>query len=111
MGQQDRKAAVATYKERAPAFGVYAVICNSTGDVWVGRSRHVDTQKNGLWFSLKLGTSPHLSLQAVWKQHSEDDFRFEELDRLRDDYPPLLRWDELRKRLDLWKARLNASYI
>ena len=111
MGQQDRKGAIATYKERGPAFGVYAVICNATGDVWVGRSRHVDTQQNGLWFALKLGTSPHLSLQAAWTQHGADEFRFEELERLREDYSHLLRWDELKKRQDLWKARLHASYI
>jgi hypothetical protein len=111
MKPQDRKAAIATYKERGPAYGVYAVICNATGEAWVGRSRHVDTQQNGLWFSLKLGTSPHMSLQAIWDQHGEGDFRFEELERLREDYPALSRWDELKKRQDIWKARLDASCL
>ncbi len=111
MEQQDRRAAIATYKERGPAYGVYAVICNATGEVWVGRSRHVDTQQNGMWFALKHGTSPHASLQCVWKQHGADQFRFEELERLRDDYPQLSRWDELKKRQDLWKVRLDAFNI
>ncbi len=109
MDKLDRKAAVAAYKDRGPAFGVYAVICNATGDAWVGRSRHVDTQKNGLWFALRFGTSPHRSLQAKWTAHGEDQFRFEELDRLREDYPTLSRWDELGKRQDLWKVRLGAE--
>lgn len=111
MDQQDRKAVIATYKERAPAFGIYAIICNATGQVWVGRSRHVDTAQNGHWFALKFGTSPHKSLQSVWTQHGADEFRFEELDRLGEDYPPLMRWDELKKRLDIWKARLDASCL
>jgi hypothetical protein len=41
MDRQDRKAAVATYKERKAAHGVYAVICRATGEAWVGCSRHV----------------------------------------------------------------------
>ncbi|MHB8284709.1 MAG: GIY-YIG nuclease family protein [Caulobacteraceae bacterium] len=111
MEQQDRKAATAMYKERGAAYGVYAVICTATGEVWVGRSRHVDTQQNSLWFALKLGTSPYASLQSAWRQHGADEFRFEELDRLRDDYPLLSRWDELKKRQELWRSRLKASSI
>jgi hypothetical protein len=111
LEQQDRRAAIATYKKCGPAYGVYAVICNATGEVWVGRSRHVDKQQNGLWFALKLGTSPHASLQSVWKRHGADEFRFEELERLRDDYSEMSRWDELKKRQDLWKVRLDASNI
>jgi len=111
MDRQERKAAVAAYKEREPAYGAFAVVCTATGEVWVGRSRHVDSQQNGLWFTLRLGTSPHVSLQAAWKQHGERDFRFEELERLRDDFPEILRVDELRKRQALWSARLQASEL
>jgi hypothetical protein len=109
MDRQNRKAAVAAYKDRDPAFGVYAVICNATGEAWVGSSRHVDTRKNGLWFGLRLGTSPHASLQAAWKEHGESEFRFEELDRLRPDFPESSRMDELKTRQALWLARLQAS--
>jgi hypothetical protein len=111
MDSQSRKAAVAAYKERKPAHGVYAVICTATGEAWVGCSRHVDTQQNGLWFTLRLGTSPHASLQAAWKEHGEREFRFEELDRLRDDFSEIGRADELRKRQALWRSRLQASAL
>jgi len=111
MNQQDRKAALASYQERKPSFGVFAVICNATGQAWVGQSRHLDTQQNGLWFSLRHGTSPHAPLQAVWTLHGEDAFRFEELERLRDDYPEIGRKDELKRRQGLWKARLDASSL
>ena len=108
MDRQARKAAAAAYKERKPAYGVFAVICIATGEAWVGQSRHLDTQRNGLWFGLKHGTSPHRSLQAAWKLHGPDDFRFEELERLREDFPPLNRPDELKRRQILWTARLHA---
>lgn len=111
MDRQSRKAAVASYKERKPAFGVFAVICNATGQAWVGVSRTVDTHENRLWFALRLGSSPHASLQAVWNAQGGEDFRFEELDRLREDYPEIGRMDELKRRQALWQARLEASAL
>lgn len=109
MDREDRRAAVAAYKEREPAWGVYAVLCTATGEAWVGCSSHVDTRRNGLWFELRLGTSRYASLQATWKEHGEQQFRFEELDRLRPDFPRLSRTDELQKRATLWRKRLRAA--
>jgi hypothetical protein len=111
MTPQDKKAAIAAYKERKPAFGVFAVICGATGEAWVGTSRHVDTQQNGLWFSLRQGSGRHASLQAAWREHGEAEFRFEELDRLREDYPEIGRMDELKRRQALWRERLLATAI
>lgn len=111
MDRQDRKRAVAAYKERRSAFGVYAVICEATGQAWVGTSSHLETHKTGLWFGLRLGTSPFKGLQQAWKEHGEAAFRFEELERLRDDYPEIGRRDELRKRQALWRARLDAAAL
>lgn len=108
MDQRARKAAIAAYKDRKPAYGVFAVICTATGQAWVGQSRHVDTQQNGLWFTLKHGSSPHRALQAAWTLHGADEFRFEELERLRDDYPAVGRSDELKRRQALWTERLQA---
>jgi hypothetical protein len=87
MDRQERKAAIAAYKERKPAWGVYAVICTATGEAWIGCSRRVDTLKNRFWFELGLGRSSHVSLQAAWNQHGKSEFRFEELERLREDFP------------------------
>ena len=111
MDRSARKAAVAAYKERKPTHGVFAVICSATGEAWVGQSRHLDTQRNGLWFALKHGSSPHRSLQAAWKLHGPDNFRFEELERLRDDFPPLGRPNELKRRQTLWTTRLRALQL
>ena len=111
MDRQSRKTAIAAYKERNPAYGVFAVICSATGEAWVGCSRHVDTQQNGLWFALRFGTSPHASLQAAWRRHGEQAFRFEELERLREDFPEIARLDELKKRQALWRSRLQAAAL
>ena len=111
MDRQARKAAAAAYKERKPAFGVFAVICNATGEAWVGQSRHVDTQKNGLWFTLRHGGSPHRALEAAWREYGEGEFRFEELERLREDFPALSARDELKRRQALWAVRLHAQTL
>ncbi len=109
MDRQARKAAIAEYKEREPAWGVFSVTCLATGEKWVGRSRHVDTEQNGLWFTLKLGTSVFPSLQNAWRQHGGDSFEFDELERLREDSLDFGRMDKLRERQDYWRARLRAS--
>lgn len=111
MTSADRKALINDYKDRETIAGVFAVICSATGRAWVGASRHIDTQQNGLWFSLKMGGSPFKSLQAAWKAHAPEDFRFEQLDRLSPDLSDMARKDELKKRAALWAARLGADTL
>jgi hypothetical protein len=108
MDPSARKAAIAAYKEQTSAFGVFAIICSATGEAWVGQSRHLDTQQNGIWFALRMGGSPFKSLQAAWNEHGAEAFRFEELERLREDFPPLSRRDELKRRQAIWIDRLHA---
>ncbi len=111
MDRRARKAAASAYKERGAPQGVYAVICLATGEAWVGRSRNLDGQRNGLWFALRRGSSPQASLQAAWRLHGEAAFRFEELDRLADGLSALAAARELEKREPLWRARLRASRL
>jgi len=111
MTPPERKALIAAYKERKTVAGVFAVICTATGEVWVGKGRHVDTEQNGLWFALRQGGSPFRALQAAWNEHSEADFRFEQLDRLAEDASPLLRDMELKERAAGWVGRLGAGVL
>jgi hypothetical protein len=90
---------------------VFAVVCRATGQAWIGQSRHLDTQQNGLWFALRHGTSPHRTLLAAWTEHGPEEFRFEELERLREDFPALSRTDELKRRQALWTARLQGQAL
>ena len=84
------------------------MICTATGDTWVGISRNLEAQQNSLWFTLRHGSSPFAALKVAWTEHGENAFRFEELDRLRDDFSEILRNDELKKRHGLWMTRLQA---
>lgn len=111
MTTAERKALTAAYKERKTVAGVFAVICTASGETWVGTSRNIDAQQNGLWFALRHGGSPHRSLQAAWKAHEEADFRFEQLDRLADDVSPMTRDMELKERSARWRERLRASAL
>ncbi len=111
MDRVARKAAIEAYKERKAACGVFAVICSATGEAWVGQSRNLDAQQNGLWFTLKHGTNPCRALQAAWAEHGAEAFRFEELERLRDDYPTIGVRDELKRRQALWVTRLHATKL
>jgi hypothetical protein len=109
MDKQERKAAVERYKEKKSISGVFAVICTATGEVWVGTSRNLAAQQTSLWFGLKLDSSPFKPLQAAWRNHGEDNFNFEELDRLSEDFSDMLRAGELKKRQKLWMERLRGS--
>lgn len=112
MSSIDRKALVAAYKEdRKPVAGVYAVICGATGEAWVGRSPNIDRQQNSLWFTLRSGTFAFRSLQSAWAEHGEAEFRFEQLDRLREDLSPMARDTELKERSARWRERLGAEGI
>jgi hypothetical protein len=111
MNRQDRKAAISAYKEIKTASGVYAVTCSATGETWVGSSRHLDTQQNGLWFQLRLGSARNPQLQAAWNQHGADAFSFEALERLPDDLSDMARKDELKRREAAWREQLDARAI
>jgi hypothetical protein len=111
MDREGRKTAIATFKKRKPAWGVYAVTCTAAGEAWVGCSRGLDAQRNRLWFELGLRKCPNASLQAAWNQCGADGFRFEELERLRKDFPEFARDGELKKRQVLWRSRLQALAV
>lgn len=111
MDRAARKALVAAYKEQPTIAGVFAVICRATGQAWVGQSRHIDTQQNGVWFSLRHGSCRSRSLQAAWNAHGPEDFRYEQLDRLPADISDLARKDELARRAAVWTRRLEAETL
>ena len=111
MDPADRKAAIAAYKERKTAAGIYAVICSATGQAWVGQSQNLDSQQNREWFQLRFGGHRSASLQAAWREHGESAFRFEALDPLPESVSRLARGDELKKRATLWTARLQATAL
>ncbi|MBQ1543945.1 hypothetical protein C5708_10035 [Caulobacter sp. CCUG 60055] len=108
MDGADRKAAIAAYKERKTAAGVFVIRCLASGEQWVGESTHLDTQQNGLWFALRHGGGLNPGLKAAWRAHGEAAFVFEALERLPEDVPAYLRRGRLRELGDAWRTRLGA---
>lgn len=111
MKGEDRKAAVAAYKERKAAAGIYAVRCAPTGQRWIGRAADLSTIQNRLWFTLRQGNSPNRVLQAAWREHGSDNFTFEVIERLDDEELAYVRDRALRDRLAYWQAELEAEAI
>ena len=110
MNPIDRKAASAAYKESRTRIGAFAVRA-ADGQTWVGESTHLDTQKNGLWFSLRLGSAMNRDLQAAWKAQGEAAFSFEVLEALPADTSDLLRKTALKALADDWRNRLDARKL
>lgn len=108
MKSEERRAVVAAYKERKVTGGVYTVQCAASGQIWVGSASDLSTIQNRLWFALRMGTSPHRSLQEAWRAHGGDTFTFEVVERLPDDESSILRALLLKKCLTGWVDRLQA---
>jgi hypothetical protein len=110
MDKAARRAAVAAYKDLPPAWGVYAVR-GPDGRVWVGGSRHLETQQNSLWFSLRNGGRYDAGLQAAWREAGPAAFAFEVLERFDPELSDLGRADLLKKRTADWRAELKAETV
>ena len=111
MRKDDRRAALAAYKERKVASGIYAVRCAGDGRRWVGASQDLSKVQNRLWFGLRLDVSPHRDMQASWRAHGAGSFSFEEVERLPEEADVYLRDSRLRDRLTHWRAELGAAAI
>src|SRR5206468_1916882 len=81
MTNEQRRAALAAYKERKTAAGIYAVRCTDGGLQWAGAAYDLIKIQNRLWFGLRMGTSPHRSLQAAWQAHGGKGLTFDEVEQ------------------------------
>ena len=113
MNRDRKRELAAAYRERKARPGVYAVRCTASGEAWVGGSRDLaDGRKNGLWFSLRLGSHPNRALLAAWKAHGEAAFVYEELELL--DSEALSGWlldQALKDAIAAWRGRLGAGAL
>ncbi|CAO4194011.1 GIY-YIG nuclease family protein [Methylorubrum extorquens] len=111
MKREDRKAAVAAYRKREVATGIYAVRCVPTGAVWVGQAPDLSTIQNRLWFTLRLGNNTHRSLQDAWRTEGAEAFTYEILERLEAEEFDYVRDRLLQERLMHWADKLQATRI
>lgn len=111
MDTAAKKAAIAAYKDRDDASGVYAVRCAATGGVWVGGTPDLTKVQNRLWFSLRLGSAKADSLLQAFKLHGQEGFTFEELERLTEADLAYGKHRSLKDKAAAWRAELGAEQI
>lgn len=111
MKREDRKAAVAAYKERKGEPGIYVVRCRATDQVWVGSAPDLSAIWNRVSFALRQGGQKPASLQAAWNAHGPDSFTFEPVEALTDEQLVFGRDRMLKERRAHWCATLNAEAV
>lgn len=111
MSNDDRKAAIAAYKERKVAAGIYLVRCLALDARWAGQATDLSTIWNRLTFELRHHTCRNRSLQAAWRAHESETWTFEVVEQLDEETLPYLRHRLLSERLAYWCPRLSADPI
>jgi hypothetical protein len=111
--EKARKREIArAYAERERVQGVFAVRCAASGEVWVSSSLNLDTQRNSVWFALRMGGHPNKAVQGAWNTHGEAAFAYEIVEALSSDSltPTGLR-DLMKARERHWREALGAGAL
>lgn len=110
MNRDRKRELTAAYRERKARPGVFAVRCAAGGQVWVGSSRELLNRQNGIWFSLRQGSSLNRTMQQAWRDHGEAAFVYEELQVI--DGEGLSAWSldqALKDAAAAWRQQLAAA--
>jgi hypothetical protein len=109
MDKLSRREAIRDYKERKVTPGIFAVRCAGTGEAWVGVSRNLGQQKNGIWFGLRQGNHQNRAMQAAWTAHGEASFTLEAVEALETkDVSAYALANRLKEREAHWLTALGA---
>lgn len=111
MQTEERKAAIAAYKERKTVAGIYLLRCEPSGQSWIGRATDLASIENRLRFTLRHRSHTHRGLQAAWDAHGPDAFRLEELERLEEESLAYIRDRVLKERLGHWQEKLGQEKL
>ena len=111
MLKEERKAAVAAYKERTRPAGIYRLRCTATGESWIGQNPDLEAIQNRLSFMLRMGSHRTASLQQAWREHGAEQFQFDVLERVADDEPMHDLRGHLKRRLAHWQQELGAPLV
>ena len=105
-----RKELMQQYAERQPQTGVFAVRNSASGEAWVGVSKNLDVQKNGLWGRLASGMCFNKDVQASWTKHGEAAFSYEILERFTESDPHVVERLKI-ERAQHWRDKLGAGTV
>ena len=107
MDHARRKDLLREYRETKPRVGI---ACTATGQRWIGISRNLDKQRNGLFFQLRQNGFPNKDAQTAWNAHGEATFVYEIVEEITDDNP-LLIGELLQERDAFWRKELVAGKL
>jgi hypothetical protein len=108
---EQRKVAIAAFRERKPRIGIYAMRCLPTSAAWVGRSTDLEAIRNRILFTLTQGSSPHRTLQSAWNEAGPENFAFEEIEVLGEELSVGMQDLWLKQRLAHWVTDMKATRI
>lgn len=107
MHKDDRKRAVAAWKEEKRPAGIYALRCGT--EVWVGATPDLNAIGNRLRFTLETGSVQHPGVRAALAAHGAQAFTVERLEVLDEETPAVSRARILKERRAYWCAELKAE--
>jgi hypothetical protein len=110
MDRKRRQELQEQYASRKQPTGVFAVRNSASGEVWVGHSKNLDVQKNGLWGRLASGMCFNKDVQESWTKHGADAFSYEILEYVEETDPHAIQ-RLLPERADTWRAELKAGTV
>jgi hypothetical protein len=108
---KDRREIKRDAKTRVTAKGIFAMRCAASGESWVTSSRDLTASQTGIFFMLRNGMHHNKAMQSAWNIHGADGLRFEILETLPEDLPPIVLKDLLRDRHKHWQKELGASAV
>ena len=112
MDKARKKEIARAWLERARSQGVFAVRCTASGQTWVSSTRNLDSQKNSVWFTLRLGGHPNTKAQAAWLEHGEASFEYEIVEEVSEEgSTPTGFKDRLKARERHWREALGAQAL
>jgi hypothetical protein len=110
MDRKRRQELQEQYANRKQPTGVFAVRNSASGEIWVGHSKNLDVQKNGLWVRLAGGTCFNRDLQESWAKHGAEAFSYEILEHVEETDPHAIQ-RLLPERADEWRTELKAGTV
>lgn len=110
MDKERKRQIVRDYKEQKPTPGIFSVRCIVTDERWLGPSRNLEAQQNGIWFQLRMGSHRVKPMQVAWDTHGEKNLVYEIVEAFEDeDLTPYLIQSMLKDRLAYWREELAAG--
>ena len=110
MDKKRRQELLEQYANRKQPTGVFAVRNSKSGEVWVGYSKNVDVQKNGLWGRLASGMCFNRDVQASWNKDGVDAFSYEILEHIEETDPHAIQ-RLMPERAQAWREELKAGTV